>query len=351
MTRMSVSNRGEIIITQRIILLAITAIFVLSSCTPSVVRNSYDFQKKKKNQTEAKKEKIVSPEDKLKEFEEKVIEAKSNETQAPIEEVSTTPQDEATEERRLPTLREQMQMIATEQVVIKNKVNTLQNDVIEIKYALEEIKSSLRNGQSLPKSKVVAGEPLESDENVEEASAPKSSDPAVILPDESEKKPQKTITKPKTKPASTSKRTEPLKTEPVAYKPKAEPQKQEEAIAPKLEITEALNSFAKKDYQAAITQLTDVLKTSKDPTTKTEANYWLGENYLAISDYNAALNHFSSVAKNPKSEKTDDAHAKIAECLLKTGQTNEAKDVFRKLISKYPQSEYVPRARKYLQQL
>jgi TolA-binding protein len=49
--------------------------------------------------------------------------------------------------------------------------------------------------------------------------------------------------------------------------------------------------------------------------------------------------------------KADDAQLKIGLSYLKMGQRGRAKAEFDKLIDRYPGSEYVPRARKYLSEI
>jgi TolA-binding protein len=60
---------------------------------------------------------------------------------------------------------------------------------------------------------------------------------------------------------------------------------------------------------------------------------------------------FQKVFDFKNSSKADDAELKIGMSYMKMGQIALAKTEFKKLIDRYPGSEYVPRAQKFFSEL
>ncbi|HRK59853.1 MAG TPA: tetratricopeptide repeat protein, partial [Candidatus Kapabacteria bacterium] len=86
-------------------------------------------------------------------------------------------------------------------------------------------------------------------------------------------------------------------------------------------------------------------------TTKVNSQYWLGESYFATGKYDEAASQFKSVLAQKNSAKLDDAMVMLGETYFRQGKKEEAKKIFTSLISTFPTSEFIPRARKRLQQL
>lgn len=359
-------SAGGLIIATGCLLLA------LSSCTPRSVRYSNDAKKSRITKTTTKtktgEENPELADDKaaaIKEFENKInSKKKAVENTGTVRNVS----DQAGDAAVLPTLKDQLNNLTDEQIQIKNKVVVLQNDVIEVKYALEEIKDGLRNANLLKKNKVYSG--AESD-----AAQAESSNELGAIPSDEEA--AKVSAAPKvekaTAPAKTAKKVIPVKksdVKSVSKKDKTKaismkaPSAKTKAVEPeepksvaaktgdvKSGMSDALACISKKDYKTASQKMTEILKTAKDPSTIADCNYWLGECTFQMKDYTKALEYYNKVVKQSKSPAKDGAQVKIAECLIKTGQIPEARAAFKTLIDKYPGSEYIPKAKKMLQQL
>lgn len=328
-------------------LIIFTTVAIVSSCSPSAVRTSSSSKPKQVKETPAKKEaikdeKVATIEDKIKEFEEKTAVAKKAETPEKVD-----------QERRLPTLREQMNALSEEQVVINAKVSGLQGDINDIRNTLEEIKVALHKNNALPKKQVVAGI---SDEVPEERLS-KNDRSDVLLSDEEDDTPyvQRQSKKPSSSPAATIKpKAKPATTKAPKEEAKSkQPEERSEKAEPeqKSDLAVAINLFSQKQHSKSIDELNEIVGSSKNVAIKTEAHYWLAENLMALSSYDQAISHYNQVASSKLSDRKDDATAKIAECLLKLGQTSEARNTYKQLIEKYPKSEYVPKARKLLQQI
>jgi tol-pal system protein YbgF len=126
------------------------------------------------------------------------------------------------------------------------------------------------------------------------------------------------------------------------------------AAAPLLGSTEyelyqsALRTFNSRAYGKAIELFTDVLKQYPDGEYAANARYWIGESYYAQGDFASGVAAFTHVFDVKNSSKADDAQFKIGLSYLKMGQPAMAREELKKLINRYPASEYIDRAKKYL---
>ena len=64
-----------------------------------------------------------------------------------------------------------------------------------------------------------------------------------------------------------------------------------------------------------------------------------------------ALAEFTKVFAFAKTEKDDDAQVMIARCYKSLGESEEALSAYQKLREEYPESEYIPAARKEIERL
>jgi TolA-binding protein len=77
----------------------------------------------------------------------------------------------------------------------------------------------------------------------------------------------------------------------------------------------------------------------------------LGESHYGIKQYAKAIEYFIKVLESPEFSDKENAKVMIAESQIRNGETNSAKQTFKQLIADYPESKFVPRARKMLQKL
>ena len=112
-----------------------------------------------------------------------------------------------------------------------------------------------------------------------------------------------------------------------------------------------LRGFNTRQYDNATKIFNDVLQQYPSGKYPDNCHYWIGECLYAKGDFTGAITSFQKVLSYQNSGKADDAQIKIGLCYLKMGQTGAAKDEFKKLKDRYPASEYVPRAEKYLSDL
>lgn len=116
----------------------------------------------------------------------------------------------------------------------------------------------------------------------------------------------------------------------------------------KLSYEQGLQAFYNKDYNSAIQVFNQLLSSNPDHRLASNCRYWIGESYNAKGDYREAINAFSAVMRYRSSYKFDDALLMNGICYLKIGDKNTAREHFQELVSRYPDSEYAPKAMRYL---
>lgn len=113
----------------------------------------------------------------------------------------------------------------------------------------------------------------------------------------------------------------------------------------------AIGLFEKKWYQQAAAVFKALAESDRTNPLADNCQYWLGECYFAQKQYENALAEFEKVLTFPQSNKSDAALLKIGLCWLQMKKYAEAKEQLVRLLSTYPSSEYVPRARALLEEI
>lgn len=278
--------------------------------------------------------------------------------------------------KRLPTIREQLNSVAEEQVVIRNDINTLRKDVDEIKTILLSLTDEFKKGLSKSKLTKKNQNEIENQTYIYDDELPSiagSSDNSGLLLSDEEAGVQKQINRDKTNQKNLAKN---YSTQKIKSKVQIEKSKKSEIKSKKSnsnsnkandnapsdnsianqtianpDINSAIEDYNSKNYNSAIKKLTDIIKTEKGIVAQTQSNYWLGESFYAIKQYLEAVRYYKFVAEKGSGEMKDNAQVMIAECYIRSGEIPKAKLAFEALIEKYPGSEFVPKARKMLQQL
>ncbi len=136
----------------------------------------------------------------------------------------------------------------------------------------------------------------------------------------------------------------------------AKPQK--EPLAPsstdgsfKARYATALGLYNDRKYRQAIGMFDELLGLNVNNSLTDNCQYWKGEAYYALDDYNQAILEFEKVFMYNNSNKADAAQLKIGLCYLKLGNKEKARNELQKLLSSYPQSEYIGKAQTYLANL
>ncbi len=354
-----------------LVLWLIFAIFVLllSSCanTRSVRNSVFSSQKKVKLENNPKiikednkvdsVENIVMPE--LEEFADKAI--KNN--NLPVDNNQLLAEYNKNH-ARIPTLREQMKALADEQQSMSNNITNLKSDIVEIKQTLTQIKDVI-DDLEIPNKAVYRG-PNNANNNIKTDNQNLTNDTYnetyIVSSDEDYENEDETnmdepiIDKPKAK--------KEIK-KPVVKKvisPKVEKvQAPVQIKAPEIKVEKstninedyelALKLYADKNYSQAIDKFKNTLTKTKEANVVSDCNYFTGECYFALKDYDNALLHFNKTISAGNGNKKDNAQLMIAEANVRTGKVTEAKSAYQNLIKFYPESELIAKAKKMLQQL
>lgn len=135
------------------------------------------------------------------------------------------------------------------------------------------------------------------------------------------------------------------------------------SVAPKTEISttftgdlrqdyqNALSEYYNRNYKLAIQLFEELLARYPNTSLSDNCRYWIGESYYALGNFNQAIIEFTKVFSFANSNKLDDAQLKLGLCYLRLGDRERARQEFERLISDYPNSEYVTKAQKYLSKL
>jgi tol-pal system protein YbgF len=114
---------------------------------------------------------------------------------------------------------------------------------------------------------------------------------------------------------------------------------------------EALQEYKSRKYREAIQKFETLLDTDSRHSLSDNCQYWIGESYWGLSNYQQAIVAFEKVFSFDKSNKNDAAQLKIGLCYMRLNDNVRAKTEFQKLIDNYPASEYVGSAKRFLTEL
>ncbi|HDI52027.1 hypothetical protein DRQ12_05030 [candidate division KSB1 bacterium] len=110
----------------------------------------------------------------------------------------------------------------------------------------------------------------------------------------------------------------------------------------------ALNKFYARNYAAAIEDFSALLTANPNHRLAGNCQYWIGESYFGMKQYQKAIAAFEKVLSFRRTYKKDDALLMLGICYLRLGQNKQAGKMFEKLLSEYSDSEYVAKARRLL---
>jgi tol-pal system protein YbgF len=113
----------------------------------------------------------------------------------------------------------------------------------------------------------------------------------------------------------------------------------------------ALKAFNDRSYNQADKLFQSLLTQYPQGPYTNNAWYWTGEIHYAQGQYAKAISAFDKVLASGQSQKSDDAQLKIGMSYIKLGKKSQAKESLTLLIKQYPTSEYISRAKKYLEEL
>jgi tol-pal system protein YbgF len=112
-----------------------------------------------------------------------------------------------------------------------------------------------------------------------------------------------------------------------------------------------LRGFNSRNYKDAIKIFSDVLTRFPSGEYVDNSHFWIGESFFSMGEYSSAIKSYERVLAFKNSSKADDALFKTGVTYNKMGQQTLARQELEKLINRYPASEYVARAKKYLEEI
>lgn len=114
---------------------------------------------------------------------------------------------------------------------------------------------------------------------------------------------------------------------------------------------QTIAKFKERQYQSAIDRLESLLLDYPLNSFSDNCQYWIGECYYGLGDYQQAIVEFEKVFSYDDTDKADDAQLKLGLCYKMLGDKRRAREEFNRLIEDYSGSEYIPAAQKYLKGL
>ena len=112
---------------------------------------------------------------------------------------------------------------------------------------------------------------------------------------------------------------------------------------------EGMSLYHQRNFSKALTNFQSVADGGSQLSDR--GQYWAGECQYALKDYQSAIESFQKVLGFSRSTKKDDAQMMIANSYFALGQKDKARDAYQTLISKFPASPFVKRAKARLNQL
>jgi tol-pal system protein YbgF len=107
----------------------------------------------------------------------------------------------------------------------------------------------------------------------------------------------------------------------------------------------ALGRFKSHDYEGAIADFQALLGGNVEQGLADNCQYWIGESYYGMKQYREALKQFGLVLSLSRSSKKADAMFMTGNCQSKLGNSAAAKEAFEKVVSEFPTSHLVDRAK------
>ena len=120
----------------------------------------------------------------------------------------------------------------------------------------------------------------------------------------------------------------------------------------KRDYEEAWRFLERKEYRAAIPRFKDFLKKHSNSDYADNAQYWIGECYYALKEFDQAILEFDAVRrKYPKGRKVPAALLKQGFAFAELGDKVDARLILQELVDRYPQSEEALKAKQKLNAL
>ncbi len=102
---------------------------------------------------------------------------------------------------------------------------------------------------------------------------------------------------------------------------------------------DALALYRARKFEAAISAFTEITTVAPSSSLADNAQYWVGESYFSMRNYEKSLQAFTRVYEFPNSNKAADAHLKIAMIYQVMENRSAAVEELKLVVRDYPNSE------------
>jgi TolA-binding protein len=109
--------------------------------------------------------------------------------------------------------------------------------------------------------------------------------------------------------------------------------------------------FERHDYSGAIASFENLLAEYAGHSMVDNCQYWIGECYFGLRQYQKAVIEFQKVFAYAATDKHDDAQLMIGLSYYRIGQREQAQSEFETFLNNYTDSEYTSIARRYVQNI
>jgi TolA-binding protein len=113
----------------------------------------------------------------------------------------------------------------------------------------------------------------------------------------------------------------------------------------------ALDDVYNRQYVKAISQFRELLRLRDTDNLADNAQYWIGESYYALGNFEQAVAEFEKVFAFENNNKADDAQFMIGMAYVKLGDPVSAQIELQNLLAFYKKSEYIAKAERQLFEL
>ena len=114
----------------------------------------------------------------------------------------------------------------------------------------------------------------------------------------------------------------------------------------------AWKRLKEKDYRGAIQQFKKFVEKHPSMALTDNAQYWIGESYYALHEFDQAILEFDEVRKKyPDGDKAPAAWLKIGFAFAELGNRVDARLILQEVINRYPQSDAAEKAREKIRAL
>ena len=111
---------------------------------------------------------------------------------------------------------------------------------------------------------------------------------------------------------------------------------------------ESLSNYQNGEWNTSLDGFKFLIQADSNHDLADNCQYWIGEVYYSLKEYNRSIKEFEKVFTYPGTNKADDAQFKLGLCYVNIKQIDKAKQEFENLLEFYPNSEYYKRSQETL---